>query len=159
MGAEGGLTPDMISQMAAGGLDIGSHGMTHRFLPGLSAEEEEDELRRSKELLERVSGAAVDYFAPPGGRIDRRGMAAAKRMSYRAVCTSEFGFNECVGDRFEFGRIPVTAATSRKRFRNIVGSARFRLLPMYARDKGLRLARQVLGEAGYGRIRALGLGK
>jgi peptidoglycan/xylan/chitin deacetylase (PgdA/CDA1 family) len=157
--AEGGLTPDMLSQMAADDLDIGSHGMTHRFLPSLTAEEEEEELRQSKELLERITGGAVDYFAPPGGRIDRRSAVALKRLRYRAVCTSEFGFNDCVGDRFEFRRVPVTAETTRERFRDMVESARLRLLPLYAKDRGLRLARRMLGEAGYRKVRALGLGK
>jgi peptidoglycan/xylan/chitin deacetylase (PgdA/CDA1 family) len=130
--AEGGLTPDMLSQMAADDLDIGSHGMTHRFLPSLTAEEEEEELRQSKELLERITGGAVDYFAPPGGRIDRRSAVAL---------------------------VPVTAETTRERFRDMVESARLRLLPLYAKDRGLRLARRMLGEAGYRKVRALGLGK
>jgi peptidoglycan/xylan/chitin deacetylase (PgdA/CDA1 family) len=158
VGVEGGLEPAMISGMAADRFDIGSHAMTHRFLSGLSEEEEAEELRRSKELLEELSGVPVDFFAPPGGRIGRRGIETLKQLSYRAVCTSEFGFNNCAGRRYEYLRIPVTAATSRGRFQDIVSASRRRLLPQYAKDRGLRLARRILGEAGYRRVRALGLG-
>jgi peptidoglycan/xylan/chitin deacetylase (PgdA/CDA1 family) len=157
VGVDGGLEPAMIGEMAADGFDIGSHAMTHRFLSGLSGEEEAAELTRSKQLLEELTGGPVDFFAPPGGRIERRGINTLKELSYRAVCTSEFGFNNCVGARYEFPRIPVTAATSRGRFRDIVDASRSRLLPQYAKDRGLRLARRILGEAGYRRVRALGL--
>jgi peptidoglycan/xylan/chitin deacetylase (PgdA/CDA1 family) len=158
LGQQGGLESEMLARMAEEGFDIGSHGMTHRFLSGLSAEEEEDELMSSKRLLERTSGVAVRYFAPPGGRIGRRGLAAAKKLAYRGVCTSEFGFNPCAGDRFEFRRIPVTAATSRDRFRDFAEASSLRLLPLYVRDRTLRLARRVLGESGYRRVRAARLG-
>ena len=148
----------MIKDLAAEGFDIGSHGMTHRFLSGLSWEEEAEELSRSKELLEELAGGPVDFFAPPGGRIASRGIETLRRLSYRAVCTSEFGFNDCAGTGYEFRRIPVTAATSRGQFRDIVSGSWRRLLPQYAKDRSLRLARKVLGEAGYRRIRALKLG-
>lgn len=157
VGADGGLTAEMLAGLAEEGMDIGSHGMTHRFLTDLSAQEEDYELARSKELLERVSGVVVECFAPPGGRIGQRGVEALKRLSYRSLCTSEFGFNRSTGNRYDFRRIPVTAATTRGRFREFVELARFRLLPLYARDRGLRAARRVLGEAGYRRVRSLGL--
>ncbi|MCK4774889.1 MAG: polysaccharide deacetylase family protein [Candidatus Krumholzibacteria bacterium] len=158
VGASGGLEPMMLEQMARDGFDIGSHGMTHRFLSGLSAAEEEGELRRSKEFLERVSGSSVAYYSPPGGRIGRRGLAAAKRLSYGAVCTSVFGLNRCSGNRFEFRRIPVMGSTTRERFRDFVEGGALRLLPLFVRYRTLRLARRVLGEAGYRRLRAAGLG-
>ena len=58
--AEGGLSSGMLAQMAADGLDIGSHGMSHRFLSSLTGEEEREELEKSKAILERIPGVAVD---------------------------------------------------------------------------------------------------
>lgn len=158
VGAKGGLEPRMLEQMASDGFDIGSHGMTHRFLPSLNAAEEEAELGRSKELLERISGATVDYFAPPGGRIGQRGLAMARRLSYRAVCTSVFGNNKCDDNRFEYRRFPVMASTTSARFRDFLEGSAMRLLPLVVRDRALRLARAVLGEEGYRRLRKAGLG-
>jgi peptidoglycan/xylan/chitin deacetylase (PgdA/CDA1 family) len=158
VGAEGGLAPDMLAQMTADGMDIGSHGMTHRFLTSLSAQEEEEEMVASKGLLERVAGAEVMFYAPPGGRIGRRGIAALRRLTYSAVCTSVFGFNGCAERKFEYRRIPVTAFTPRARFGDFVDAAVPRLASLYARDRVLRLARTVLGESGYRRLRTMRLG-
>jgi peptidoglycan/xylan/chitin deacetylase (PgdA/CDA1 family) len=134
IGADGGVEPAMLAEMATDGMEIGSHGMTHRFLTTLDETEEEDELGRSKELLERVSGVEVRVFAPPGGRIGRRGMAALRKLTYSAVCTSP-----------------------RARFEQFVEAAAPRLLPLYARDRALRLVRRTLGESRYRRIRSIGL--
>jgi peptidoglycan/xylan/chitin deacetylase (PgdA/CDA1 family) len=158
VGADGGVEPEMLAELSENGMDIGSHGMTHRFLTALDAGDEEEELSRSKSLLERAAGEEVLFFAPPGGRIGRRGIVALRRLSYRAVCTSVFGFNSCSRRRFEYRRIPVTAATTRPRFGQFLDAAAPRLLSLYARDRVLRLAKKVLGEAGYKRIRSLGVG-
>lgn len=158
LGIPGGLERDMVTAMAREGLDIGSHGMTHRFLTGLSADEEAEEMGRSKTLLEEVCGTEVSFYAPPGGRIGRRGVDTLKRLSYRAVCTSVFGFNRTSGDRYEYSRIAITASTSPAVFGKIIGGSVIGLLPLYARDRGLRWARRILGEQAYGRLRSAGLG-
>jgi peptidoglycan/xylan/chitin deacetylase (PgdA/CDA1 family) len=158
LGAAGGVEPGMLSQMAAEGMDIGSHGMTHRFLTTLGAEDEEDELRRSKDLLERATGCEVMFYAPPGGRIGRRGVAKLRELSYRAVCTSVFGLNSCEVQKFEYRRMPVTATTTRELYADYVEAAAPRLVPLYVRDRLLRMARRTLGESGYRRLRSLGLG-
>ena len=158
IGADGGLEPGMLSAMAAAGMEIGSHGVTHRFITTLSAQEEEEELALSRQALEAAAGVEVRIYAPPGGRIGSRGISALKRLSYRAVCTSEFGLNPCRGSRFEFRRLPVTAATTRERFGACVDASIGRLFPAYARDRALKLARRALGESGYRRVRKLGLG-
>ena len=158
LGVDGGLEPGMMSAMAASGMEIGSHGVTHRFLTTLTAQEEEDELSLSRQALEAVAGVEVSIYAPPGGRIDSRGIDALQRLSYRAVCTSEFGLNPCRGCRFEFRRLPVTAGTAREHFGACVDASIGRLLPAYVRNRGLKLARRVLGESGYRRVRKLGLG-
>jgi peptidoglycan/xylan/chitin deacetylase (PgdA/CDA1 family) len=155
VGAEGGLEPEMLRTMTGEGLDVGSHGMTHRFLTSLSAAEEEEELRRSKAILEDVTGSAVDYFAPPGGRIGPRGLAALKRLSYRAVCTSKFGLNDRNKFRFTYKRIPVTAATSRSRFNGFLSGSAGSLYPIYFKTGVLQMARGILGEKFYTKLRSL----
>jgi peptidoglycan/xylan/chitin deacetylase (PgdA/CDA1 family) len=59
--------------------------MYHRIVSEKCPIPDDDNLRRSKEFLERVSGSAVDYYAPPGGRIGRRGLAAAKILARRVL--------------------------------------------------------------------------
>jgi peptidoglycan/xylan/chitin deacetylase (PgdA/CDA1 family) len=157
IGAEGGLEKEMLRAMTGDGLDVGSHGMTHRFLTRLSADDEEEEIRRSKDILEEITGSTVDYFAPPGGRIDQRGVSALKRLSFRAVCTSEFGYNDRNRHRFTYKRIPIVAAISKGRFQDILNGSVIKLSPLYIRAGALKIARTVLGEGLYDRFKSLGL--
>ena len=50
------------------GVSVGSHGVTHRTLAGLDAEDLSAELTRSKEALEAATGRTVESFAYPVGR-------------------------------------------------------------------------------------------
>lgn len=151
--AGGGLERSMIREMRSLGMHIGSHAMTHRFLTTLSASEEEDELARSKRILEEIVGDAVDHFAPPGGRWSKRTAATLRRLSYRVVSTSSFGYNDAGEARFAYRRIPVVDATARPRFDAIIAGDRLRLLPSYLRAESLSLARHAIGEGAYARLR------
>jgi len=153
IGAADGLEGGMITEMRAAGMHIGSHGMSHRFLPGLDARQEEDELRESRDVLAGLVGEAVDHFAPPGGRIETRTFAALSRLGYRAVATSRFGYNPARGARMAYRRIPVVASTSMVSFRSVLSRRVFPLIPAYARALVLDVVRGALGERGYGALR------
>ncbi len=153
VGRRGGLESSMIREMHGAGMHIGSHAMTHRFLTTLTAAEEEDELARSKQLLEATVSETVDHFAPPGGRWSHRTADTLRRLSYRAVSTSAFGYNDAVTPKFAYRRIPVVAATTTEHFDAIVAGARWRLTPGYLRAGSIGLARRVLGEKSYARLR------
>lgn len=157
IGVDGGLEEAMLNEICHKGFDVGSHGMTHRFLTNLGPDDEENELRGSKETLERITGQPVDFFAPPGGRIGRRGISALKRLSYKAVCTSEFGYNDRKTCRFSYARIPIGASTSRALFRDYLRGSLVRLYPLYVRSAVLQVARKMMGETLYRRFRTLGL--
>jgi peptidoglycan/xylan/chitin deacetylase (PgdA/CDA1 family) len=155
VGAEGGLSETMVRGLHGEGFHIGAHGMTHRLFTTLSARDEEKELTESRRLLEEVLGAPVDYFAPPGGRYSGRTVATMRRLGYRAVATSNFGYNHDAGVRFTYRRMPVMASTSARRMRAMLGGDVIALAPLYARARLLRMARGLFGEARYQRLRAL----
>jgi peptidoglycan/xylan/chitin deacetylase (PgdA/CDA1 family) len=153
VGKNGGLEASMIREMHDAGMHIGSHAMTHRFLTTLTGPEEEIELARSKELLEGIVGASVDHFAPPGGRWSRRTAETLRRLSYRAVSTSEFGFNDAGQLKFAYRRIPVVDATTPGRFDAIVSCSRTRVASGYLRAASIGIVRSVMGERAYARLR------
>jgi peptidoglycan/xylan/chitin deacetylase (PgdA/CDA1 family) len=153
VGASGGLEPSMLQEMHAAGMHVGSHAMTHRFLTTLAAGEEEDELARSKELLERTVGTRVDYFAPPGGRWSKRTAETLRRLSYRAVATSAFGYNDSETVAFAYRRIPVVEATTRPRFEAVIAGRRWKLASGYLRAGTTAVLRRAMGETGYARLR------
>ena len=156
VGAREGLSKDAIKEMHDAGMHIGSHAMTHRFLTMLSPKEEDDELAQSKQLLEEIVMTTVDHFAPPGGRWSSRTADALRRLSYRAVSTSRFGYNDSAKAAFAYRRIPVVAATTLERFDTVVSGSRWRLLPSYARAGSIGMMRRALGEAAYARLRGYG---
>ncbi len=154
--ARDGLSHDALREMHDAGMHIGSHAMTHRFLTTLSPRDEEDELARSKRVLEELVGTTVDHFAPPGGRWSSRTAATLRRLSYRAVSTSLFGYNDASQAAFAYRRIPVVETTSLERFDTIVAASPWRLLPSYARAGSVGIIRRALGEAAYARLRGYG---
>lgn len=156
VGAQGGLGRGEIGEMTGAGMHIGAHGMTHRFLTALDAREEEDELVRSRDLLGDVTGGPVDHFAPPGGRYAARTLEALRRLSYRAVCNSHFGYNPARGERFVYRRMPVTATTTRSQFDAMISRSVAPLIPLYARSSALSWLRRALGEGAYRRLRSTG---
>ena len=157
VGADGGLTPSMLKVMVEQGMEIGSHGMTHRFLTTLDAAEERDELARSQAKLSALIEREVEYFAPPGGRYARRTLDELRALSYRAVCTSQFGYNATGRPAFCYRRIPVMRSTTREQFEHFVLADTMKLLPMYVRTRSLYVVRKLLGESGYRRVRSLGV--
>ncbi len=79
------LSEEGVRELAAFGLEIGSHGETHRALPGLGDEELAAETGGSRERLERVVGAPVVSFCYPYGAWDVRAEAAVREAGYRAA--------------------------------------------------------------------------
>jgi peptidoglycan/xylan/chitin deacetylase (PgdA/CDA1 family) len=82
------MTDEDIRAAAGSGIEIGSHGLSHRRLPAVSGPELEHEVAHSRELLERVigPGTPVCSFAYPYGEVGIREIAAVKAAGYRQAC-------------------------------------------------------------------------
>jgi len=57
--------PEVVESFAAAGHEIASHTHSHKLLSSLSAADRREEVRRSKRVLERVTGRPVDGFRAP----------------------------------------------------------------------------------------------
>jgi peptidoglycan/xylan/chitin deacetylase (PgdA/CDA1 family) len=88
-----------VRDMAASGIDIGSHGCSHRIMTRLSPADAYDELVRSKAEIERQVGRRVGHFAFPNEEATPSLIGLAARAGYRTVCAASPG----TGD----ARIPV----------------------------------------------------
>jgi polysaccharide deacetylase family protein (PEP-CTERM system associated) len=58
--------PEMVRRIARAGHEVASHGFAHRRVDELSPGEFREEVRRSRMVLEDVSGAVVHGFRAPG---------------------------------------------------------------------------------------------
>jgi peptidoglycan/xylan/chitin deacetylase (PgdA/CDA1 family) len=100
------LSAAELRELAAAGFEIGSHGLTHAALDGLSPADAEREVVGSKRALEDALGRSVEVLAYPYGRSDAfvRTLAAAH---YRASCGVEMAAARPGCDRHHLPRIDV----------------------------------------------------
>ena len=101
------LSEEGIRELAAAGLEIGSHGATHRSLPELRDEDLAAETRGSRQQLERLVGAPVVSFSYPYGAWDARAAAAVKEAGYRAATVIRGGLVADLEEPFRLRRVAV----------------------------------------------------
>ena len=93
VGKPGYMTWEQLRKLVFLGMEIGSHGATHRPLTQLSSDDVLHELRSSKSVLEERLGVPIKAMAAPGGFWNRRVADASKQAGYEAVWVSMIGTN------------------------------------------------------------------
>jgi peptidoglycan/xylan/chitin deacetylase (PgdA/CDA1 family) len=83
------MTAGQIKQVAAAGMEVGSHGLRHVSLPEVTDAELVAETVRSREVLSALLGMDVTGFAYPYGRMGRREVEAARAAGYWHACAVE----------------------------------------------------------------------
>lgn len=101
------VTDHEIRALDAAGVRIGSHALSHDPLQTMSVPEIEHELGESKRRLEHALGKPVLDFAVPLNWYGDKVRAAAIRLGYRAVWTSDTGTVHADSDRFHLRRLNV----------------------------------------------------
>ena len=90
----GYLTTSQIIEMSHDPIcSIGSHGVTHLVFPKLSYAEKENELKRSKEILEKIIDKSVCYFAYSHGQYDHDTLKLVKKYYSKAFTAGGLGLN------------------------------------------------------------------
>ncbi|MBU4467562.1 MAG: polysaccharide deacetylase family protein [Candidatus Omnitrophica bacterium] len=84
------LKLDQIIQMHDNGITFGSHTYSHRYLPSLSLEQVHQELRKSKEWLEKLI-RPIEFLSYPAGGFTSEIVTIARKVGYRAACTTNRG--------------------------------------------------------------------
>ncbi|MFH9350164.1 polysaccharide deacetylase family protein [Kitasatospora sp. NPDC017646] len=124
------LTVEEVTELAAAGWEIGSHGLGHRALPGLPADVLAVQTRESRRLLEEAVGGPVTGFCYPYGAVDAPAVLAVRDAGYDYACaiahsplTGRFALPRCyVGDRDGAWRL--RAKKGRHRLRDAVTELR-----------------------------------
>ncbi len=112
LGARGRLSTRQLRGLHALGHIVGSHGFNEVLLDEtLSSWEIAYELRDSKQQLEDVVGAGVEYFAPPGGWMRPLAAGVFLRYGYEASRSMAWDIYRSVDDRWAIPSIPVTEFT------------------------------------------------
>lgn len=80
------LSAGQVGELAAAGMEIGSHSTTHVRLAGLEAGQLEDEISGSRASLRELTGAPVRGFAYPYGSMDAAARRAVHGAGYDYAC-------------------------------------------------------------------------
>lgn len=100
------MTISQIREMAANGMDFGSHTVTHRSLAALSYQDAKTELTKSKADLEQILGKTVEFIAYPGGYYTAETIKIAKAAGYIGGFSVNSGFAR-FKDIMAIKRIPI----------------------------------------------------
>jgi peptidoglycan/xylan/chitin deacetylase (PgdA/CDA1 family) len=89
VGESRSLDWDMLAEMAAAGMTIGSHTRSHVWMNNESRATQHQEAAGSRSDLEHRLGRPIDHFAYPGGAFDAMAVQAVEQAGYR------FGYTTC----------------------------------------------------------------
>ena len=93
--AERRMTPGMLRELMAAGMEIGGHTRTHPNLASLPESELDAEIGGCKADLENLLGQAIRFLAYPGGRFNEAVVRCAERHGFQAACSVvAAGYNE-----------------------------------------------------------------
>lgn len=99
------LNIDEINTMK--NFSFGSHSMFHPCLAMCNDEEALKEIQHSKVLLEKLLARPVTSLAFPDGSFGEREIQLSKQSGYKAVLTSEKGFNNFTFSSYKLNRLSI----------------------------------------------------
>ena len=85
------LTEDGVLRAAEAGMEIGSHGLHHVTLTTADDRTLAEETRRSRTVLEEITGTPVEGFCYPYGQVDARTVRAVREAGYQHACAIDPG--------------------------------------------------------------------
>jgi peptidoglycan/xylan/chitin deacetylase (PgdA/CDA1 family) len=94
-----------IEAARSGHFEIASHGISHRRLTELSAEQLDIEVQKSKIDLEKIAGQKVEAFAYPFGAANAEVRAAVQKAGYHFAVLTDKGGQHFEDDLFSIFRI------------------------------------------------------
>lgn len=98
------LALEALAGLAARGVEIGAHSLSHVDLTRLGEDALERELVEGAAVLARHAGRPVRHFAYPFGAHDG-GVRAAAARHFRSACTTQLAGVERGSDRFAIPRV------------------------------------------------------
>ncbi len=148
---------DQIRTLAAAGMEIGSHSLSHRPPVTWTPADLDHELRESRRILEEGLGLPVLTGSSPTG-FHHRGMpAAARAAGYRALCVSRIGLWRSRDDPFAIPRVPVKQNTGLPLFERLARGDGAPLRALRARQMLRNGLKRAMGVDLYLRLRRAAL--
>lgn len=106
-----------LQELSGAGMEIGSHGLTHTYLPELSSPGIESELAESKTIIESVVEQPVETFAYPGGHYNSNVLKCIKKSGYKAGASCIVGWNSRKTNPLLLRRVEIRRGTTAADFK------------------------------------------
>lgn len=147
------MTRQQLRGLADAGFEVQSHTANHPLLSTLDAAATEAELADSQRDLEAWSGQRCEFLSLPNGDTNEHLRDVARRLGYRAICGSSFGYNDRQPlDLLKLERIAVKGSMSIDQFRRIVSREPALMRRMRLRATLKATVASVLGKRRYDRL-------
>jgi len=102
------MTWAQVRELAAGGMDIQSHSITHPHLRTMAPAAAFKEIAESKAVLEKRLGKPVSAFCYPFGEYNNTILEMVKRAGYAAAVTLASGYRQRADELYTLRRIRVS---------------------------------------------------
>lgn len=106
------LSWEQVREMAAAGIDFGSHAASHELLDRLPNDVVREEVASSKRKIEAVLGRPVIAFSYPNGDYDANTCSTVAAEGYQVAFTTEAGVVGRGDDRFCLRRVNIHQGAS-----------------------------------------------
>ncbi|MFZ7103051.1 MAG: polysaccharide deacetylase family protein [Peptococcaceae bacterium] len=117
-GSANGLTPQMVKELAAAGMEIGSHTANHADLTQLDTEGQRKEILDSKTTLEEITNKSVNFLCYPSGRYNQAVISETEKSGYLGAVTTQMGNSTYQQDPYQWKRIRINYSDGLKGFIN-----------------------------------------
>lgn len=157
LGKRGFMSRQQARELAQTGFEIGCHSLTHPYLTDLNEPELRREIVDAKDQLEEITGILVRHYSCPGGRWDERVVRIARQAGFESLATSEIGLNNTATNRHALARIAVTREITLAEFQGLCAGSG--LWTKGLKNRGLQVAKKMMGNSAYNRVRSVLLKK
>jgi len=143
------MTWEDIKEMAASGMSIQSHTVTHQPLAHMGVERVLFELSESKRVIEERLGQEVRHLSLPHGSKNGKTWPIAKEIGYQSICTSDVGFQTLENNGPWLKRINIGDKISLEQF-HLIANGRNQAISGMKVTKGLKnMLRGIVGSKNY----------
>lgn len=108
IGKNGNLSWDEAMEMSKCGISIGSHGMSHSWLPDMNEERLKNEIANSKKILESKLNKEVSLYSYPGGGFNDKVKEIVKEAGYKGACATNPGKRHPKYDPYALKRLRIS---------------------------------------------------
>ncbi|WP_245690208.1 polysaccharide deacetylase family protein [Sporolituus thermophilus] len=87
-GSWGKRYPDMLKELAKRGHELGNHSFSHPHPNSLSKRQNQEQILRTENLIQEVTGIKTTLYAPPYGEYNDTVLSAAAELGYTTIMWS-----------------------------------------------------------------------